>query len=125
MTSSWVRRVLAIGLIGSMFVLLPALSEARTPFRFKASCKGHCHWAPFFKSVARGKKIIWKNTSGRFHNVKSFRGHWLPTRSLPVGASTHKRLWKHGIYHFRCTLHSTLINGVCSGMCGKIKVRRS
>jgi hypothetical protein len=43
---------------------------------------------------------------------------------LLPGAKTHKILRKHKSYFFRCTIHSTLNNGVCSGMCGKIKVRR-
>ena len=119
------RRLIAVGLLGTMLVLVPAASEGRTPFTYHAKCIGGCHWSPFFKSVSRGKKIIWKNSSGRFHNVVSFRGHWMKLRNLPVGASTSRRFWKHGVYHFRCTLHSTLINGVCHGMCGKIKVRRT
>jgi plastocyanin len=123
MTSSWMRRLLAIGLMGSMLVLVPAVANAGK-VKIKASCTGGCHWAPSFKKVAKGTKIVWKNPSGVFHNVKSFKGHWLPKRNLAPGAKIHKRLWKHGVYHFRCTLHSTLINGVCSGMCGKIKVKR-
>jgi plastocyanin len=123
MASSWARRLLAVGLMGAMLVLIPAASNAGT-FRFKATCTGGCHWAPSFKKVAKGTRIVWKNVSSTFHNVKSYRGHWLRKRDLAPGAKTHKRLRKHGVYLFRCTIHSTLVNGVCSGMCGKIKVRR-
>jgi plastocyanin len=123
MTSSWIRRLLAIGLMGSMLVLVPAVANAGK-VKIRARCTGGCHWAPSIRKVAKGTKVVWKNVSSTFHDVKSYRGHWLHKRNLPPGAKTHKRLKKHKTYFFRCTIHSTLSNGVCSGMCGKIKVRR-
>ncbi|MDP9233019.1 MAG: hypothetical protein M3P01_00500 [Actinomycetota bacterium] len=124
MASSWVRRLLAVGLVGSMLVLIPVASDARDSFKFKASCTGGCHWAPSFKKVDKGTKIVWKNVSSVTHTVKSYRGHWMHKKFLLPGAKTHKVLKKHKVYFFRCTIHSTLNNGVCSGMCGKIKVKR-
>jgi plastocyanin len=124
MASSWVRRLLAVGLVGSMLVLIPVASDARDSFKFKASCIGGCHWAPSFKKVDKGTKIVWKNVSSVTHDVKSYRGHWMHKKFLLPGAKTHKILRTRGVYFFRCTIHSTLNNGVCSGMCGKIKVKR-
>jgi plastocyanin len=124
MASKWAGRLLAVGLVGAMLVLIPGVADAGR-VKIKANCTGGCHWAPSFKRVAKGTKIIWKNPTNVFHDVKSYKGHWLRKRNLPPGARTHKRLRRHGVYFFRCTIHSTLVNGVCSGMCGKIKVRRA
>jgi plastocyanin len=123
MASSWVRRLLAVGLMGSMLVLVPAVADAGK-VKIKASCWRGCHWAPHYRKVAKGTKVVWKNPTGVFHDVKSYRGHWLYKRNLPPGHWTHKVLRWHKTYFFRCTIHSTLINGVCSGMCGKIRVKR-
>ncbi len=123
MVSGLVRNFLTVVLAGALLLVFPVASEAGT-FRFKASCSGPCSWSPTFKKVAKGTKIVWKNPTSFTHTVKSYRGHWLTKRILPPGAKTHKVLRKRGVYFFRCTIHSTLTNGVCSGMCGKIRVRR-
>jgi plastocyanin len=121
---AFLRRVLTVGLMTSLLVALPIASEGGT-FRFKASCSSGCSWAPTFKRVAKGTKIVWKNPTGVFHDVKSYKGKWLSRRDLPPGSKTHKVMRRRGRFFFRCTIHSTLNDGVCSGMCGKIRVRRA
>ncbi len=121
MVSGVVRSILIVVVTAALVLVFPVASEAGT-FRFKATCFP-CSWSPTFKKVAKGTRIVWKNPTTVTHTVKSYKSHWLTKRILAPGAKTHKRLKKRGVYFFRCTIHSTLSNGVCSGMCGKIRVR--
>ncbi len=78
-------------------------------------------WSPASVSVSRGAVVKWKST-GLIHNVYAYGSNWTFGESLPSGASTKYRFSRRGTFRFRCTLHSTLLNGVCSGMCGSVRV---
>lgn len=79
-------------------------------------------FSPASTSVAKGTKVTWRNPSGDDHNVTAY-GNWSYAASLDEGQSAARKFTKAGTYKYRCTLHSSLTNGKCEGMCGKIVVK--
>lgn len=77
---------------------------------------------PKIKSVSRGTKVVWKNTDNITHNVTSVSKNWSKGATISPGSTTAFTFKRTGTFRYRCTLHSTLSGGVCSGMCGKIVV---
>ena len=78
-------------------------------------------FSPKSKSVPKGTKVVWKNVSGS-HTVTAYSKNWSKNTSLSGSKTTSFTFNKTGVYKYRCTIHSTLSSGVCSGMCGKITV---
>ena len=79
------------------------------------------HWSPKITNISHGTKVTWKAISGN-HTVTAYKGHWSKNTRVNQGQSTSFTFSNAGVYKFRCTFHSTLSNGVCSGMCGKVVV---
>ena len=84
---------------------------------------GNDTWSPSSKTVSKGTKVVWKNPSDDDHNVVSYKGAWSKSSSLAEGGSTSFAFRKGGTFKYRCTLHSSLNDGKCQGMCGKVVVR--
>ena len=80
------------------------------------------HWSPTSVRVARGTTVRWRGVT-QLHNVTAYGGNWSFSRPLPAGSVVRLRFRVAGTFLFRCTLHSTLTNGTCSGMCGRVVVR--
>jgi plastocyanin len=78
-------------------------------------------WKPHAVSVAVGAKVAWKAVTGT-HTVTAYEGKWKKNTTIAQGATTSFTFKVAGVYRFRCVFHSTLVNGVCSGMCGKVVV---
>jgi len=78
-------------------------------------------WQPKTESVAKGAKVTWKAVQGK-HTVTAWKGPWTKDATINQGQSTSFTFTKAGTYKFRCRFHSTLVNGVCSGMCGTVTV---
>lgn len=84
--------------------------------------RGHAiSWAPAAVTIPRGGVVKWRSVH-LIHNVYAYGTNWTFGASLPEGTSTKHRFPRRGTYRFRCTLHSTLLNGSCSGMCGSVRV---
>ena len=81
-------------------------------------------WSPRIVRIDRGSTIRWKAVSNS-HTVTAYGGHWAFNRSLPNGSFVQHRFTTKGVFRFRCTIHSQLVNGKCQGMCGKVIVRAS
>lgn len=79
-------------------------------------------WSPKVVRIVRGSAIRWKAASNT-HTVTAYGGHWAFNRALPQGSSVRHRFTTTGVFKFRCTIHSQLMNGKCQGMCGKVVVR--
>jgi plastocyanin len=80
-------------------------------------------WNPASTSISRGTKVVWKNPTGVKHTVTSYGSNWSKNTTIsPNGGHTAFTFQASGTFKFRCRFHSTLSNGVCSGMCGVIKV---
>lgn len=80
------------------------------------------HWTPTSVRVAAGTIVRWRGVS-QLHNVTAYGGNWAFSRPLPAGSVVRLRFRVAGTFLFRCTLHSTLTNGTCFGMCGRVVVR--
>ena len=80
-------------------------------------------WSPTRTAISRGGSVRWKAVSGT-HRVKAYGGNWtFLSRLLSPGDATKARTFdRRGTYRFYCTIHGSVVNGVCSGMCGKIVV---
>lgn len=81
------------------------------------------HWSPTTVRISRGDTIKWRAVSGT-HTVNAFGGNWAFSKPLSTGAVQGRTFRRAGTFLFRCTIHSTLTSGRCSGMCGKVVVRR-
>ena len=102
--------------------LVFAPSALGDTFRVKATLGND--WTPDFRHITRGDRIVWKNPArhDRAHDVKAYGGNWRKYEFLSPGERTSKRFRRNGTYRYRCTLHSTVNNGNCNGMCGVIHV---
>ena len=81
------------------------------------------HWNPASTSVAHGTKVVWKNPTTFDHTVTAYGGGWSKNTIIASGGGhTAFTFQSSGTYKFRCRFHSSVINGVCSGMCGVVKV---
>jgi plastocyanin len=114
-----VRRivVIAVAALGLFAVSAPTMA-ART--RIKAT--DDRTWSPDFKHVVPGTKVIWKNGTNLTHTVTAYGGGWSKNSTVTAGTKTSKKFRKEGTFRYRCTIHSTVTNGDCNGMCGTIHV---
>ena len=100
-----------------------AASGRATPTRATKTVKGIVtHWMPATVRISPGGEIRWKAVSGT-HTVTAYGGNWTFNHSLPTGQVEDRHFAHAGTFRFRCTIHSTLTNGQCTGMCGKVVVR--
>jgi plastocyanin len=84
--------------------------------------RGHAvTWSPANVTIARGGVVRWRAVH-LDHNVYAYGANWSFGVSIPEGSAARHRFPRRGTYRFRCTLHSSLLNGVCSGMCGSVRV---
>ena len=108
----------AIALV-TIFAMAPAANSA-VVVKGVSGAAGF-HWKPKITNITHGTKVTWKAISGN-HTVTAYKGHWSKNTRINQGQSTSFTFSNAGVYKFRCTFHSTLSNGVCSGMCGKVVV---
>jgi plastocyanin len=79
-------------------------------------------WSPATVTISRGGAVRWKAVSGS-HFVHSYGGGWTYAHALGTGTTTPARTFNRaGTFRFYCTIHGSVVGGVCSGMCGKIVV---
>jgi plastocyanin len=95
-------------------------AQAATVAHVKVGANGNT-FSPKVKSVSTNTKVVWTNVGGN-HTVTAYSSNWSKKASLGSGASTSFTFKNKGTYKYRCTIHSTLSGGSCSGMCGVIKV---
>ena len=115
--------VLVAFLILTVVAATGAVAKGRqTPTRATKTVKGIVsHWSPTTVRISTGDTIKWKAVSGT-HTVTAYGGNWHFNHGLATGQVEDRRFSHTGTFRFRCTIHSTLTNGVCSGMCGKVVV---
>ena len=79
------------------------------------------HWSPATVRISTGDVIKWRGVSGT-HTVSAYGGNWSFNKDLSTGDVEDRTFRRAGTFTFRCMFHSTLTNGHCSGMCGKVVV---
>jgi len=107
-----------IALVG-MFAMAPTANSA-VVIKGVSTTSGF-QWHPKTVNITHGTKVTWKAVAGT-HTVTAYRGAWNKNTTINQGQSTSFTFNSAGTYKFRCLFHSTLVNGVCSGMCGKVVV---
>ena len=118
MTGRKTRFVLALALAVTLMLTSAGFAQATTVIKATSTF----HWNPTKTSVAKGTKVVWKNPTTTTHTVTAYTKDWSKNVTISPGATTSFVFKNTGTYKFRCTIHSTLVNGVCSGMCGVVKV---
>ena len=114
--------VLVAFLILTVVAATAAIAKGRTPTRATKTVKGIVtHWSPATVRISTGDTIKWKAVSGT-HTITAYGNNWTFNHGLATGQVEDRRFSHAGTFKFRCTIHSTLTNGVCSGMCGKVVV---
>lgn len=120
------RRVAAIIPICALLVVLTASTSWSDTSRFKAAgCDRDPQWEPARRAIAKGDRVVWRNPTNCTHTVSAYGGGWSKSTGLSPGERTAKRFRRTGTFKFRCLVrgHSALENGICYGMCGRVRVR--
>lgn len=112
-----IRRPVAVGLAAAIAVVLTA-TAALAVERVRASGTS---FRPKKVEVSVGERVVWRSTDGT-HTVTSYRGDWSKNTTIDEGERTSFTFSDAGRYRFRCTIHSSLSDGKCSGMCGTVVV---
>ncbi|HET9672031.1 MAG TPA: hypothetical protein VFQ40_04200 [Actinomycetota bacterium] len=108
-------------LVVSAAVLLPSGVASADTVWVRGLFDGGYVWKPKTRSIAVGTTVRWKAVEGN-HNVRSRGSNWSFARSLPEGTSVARTFNRRGTFRYYCTIHGSVQNGVCSGMCGRIVV---
>jgi plastocyanin len=114
---SWLVFLLACAIV----VTVAAMASGAVLVRGLRTDDGRNVWRPRKVDIAVGQTVKWKAVEGS-HTVTAYGGNWSKDVTLSQGETTRKTFNNAGTYKFRCQFHSTLSNGVCSGMCGKVVV---
>ena len=109
--------VLAAAAAFTLVLALASPAQSAT-IRIRGS---NAHWHPHSVTITRGTVVRWTAVD-RTHTVTSYAGHWSKDVTLSAGSSTRFRFRRTGTFKFYCTIHGSVTNGVCSGMCGKVVV---
>lgn len=117
-----VRILLALTLAVTGIVVVPATSAGETSKVKAAGSPGNFTWKPATRRIAEDDKVVWKNPTSADHTVTAYGGNWRNDDRLDPGDRLRIKFGSKGVYRYRCKLHSTLSDGNCSGMCGKVKV---
>lgn len=121
MSSKWTRR-LAVTVAAACAVVGFAAPSLGDTTRIKAVKKdGKYVWNKDFVSINKGDKVVWKNPTNVNHTVTFYEGATKNT-TIGEGERTSKKFKTTGAKYYRCTLHSQLNDGECTGMCGHVHV---
>ena len=121
MSTKWTKR-LAIGAAAAVAVVGLAAPSLGDTTRIKAVKKdGKFRWSNDFVTIDKGDKVVWRNPTSVNHTVTFYEG---ATKNTTIGPDerTSKTFKTRGPKYYRCTIHSTMNDGECSGMCGHVHV---
>jgi plastocyanin len=113
------RWLLTMIVVACAAIFLSGLAVADT---FTVKATSSATWKPSSKDIAKGDRIRWSNPTSITHNVKSRGSNWSYFQTLQSGERVSRAFKRRGTYKYRCTIHSSVSNGKCSGMCGRITV---
>jgi plastocyanin len=109
-------RAWAVALIGA--VVLGLALPAQASVLVRARCN---FFDPARVSVSHGTKVVWRGACGT-HTVTAYGGNWSKNVTIHRGETTSRIFRRAGVYRYRCTFHSVLSSGTCTGMCGRVRV---
>jgi plastocyanin len=117
-----VKILLALTLAVTGIVVVPGTSTGETSKVKASGSPGSFSWKPATRKIAKGDKVAWKNPTSADHTVTAYGGNWENDDRMNPGDTIKIKFGSKGTYLYRCKLHSTMSNGNCNGMCGKVKV---
>jgi plastocyanin len=125
---AWMLRILpALVAVLIVATATPALAETFIVRAARQTDGTGWRWVPRHRfNVDVADFIRWRNPTTRTHNVTSYNAgaDWSYARTLAPGTSVRRQFNRTGDFYYRCTIHSSLVGGVCSGQCGIIHVRQ-
>jgi plastocyanin len=102
--------------------VVAAVMGQMVPAQAATNVSARCNFfSPKAVTVSKGAKVIWKGAC-RTHTVTSYTSNWSKNTTIANGATTSRTFNAKGTFKYRCRFHSSLSGGVCSGMCGSVKV---
>jgi len=113
------RHRLSVALIALILVAVLA-TTALAAVRIRTSGQT---WRPARITIDRGTRVVWRATTLN-HTVTAYGRGWTFNQAISAtGDPTASRVFRSiGRFKFRCRIHSTLSAGVCTGMCGRVRV---
>jgi plastocyanin len=78
-------------------------------------------WHPRSVTISSGTRVVWRAVDTT-HTVTAYRGSWSKDTRIAAGSTTSFTFRNAGTYKYRCTIHSSIVNGRCDGMCGTVVV---
>jgi len=117
------QRRLAV-IAAAVMIGVTGLIGVATAETFRVRATSSNTWKPKHTYIGKGDRVVWRNPTSRKHNIRAYGGNWSFSRTVPSGERRAKRFRKTGTFRYRCSLHSTLSSGRCSGMCGVVHVFR-
>ena|SRR6266446_6341873 len=115
-------RILVV-LAAATALIMPTTAQAATVIKAATASNSFGYkWSPNKVNVSKGAKVVWRNPTNTNHTVTAYGKGWSKNVTIGPGSSTSFTFKNTGTFKFHCTIHSTLSNGVCSGMCGKVVV---
>ena len=116
---AWVAAVLMVAALSGVVGASPVRGTVTT-IQAVGSTYSAPHWTPARVKIDPGTKVEW--TVNYDHVLVAYGDNRTYDRPLAEGASVTKRFRHRGVFLFRCTVHSTIVDGHCQGMCGKVIV---
>jgi plastocyanin len=119
------RVVVAVVLAAAVVAGLFATGVVAAPFKV-AVADGGFKYSPKTAHVNKGRNVKWTNEGSITHTVTFYKrpkGAKMSSFSLSPGAFKKRKVTKAGVYKYRCMVatHSSVSDGKCTGMCGKIR----
>lgn len=111
------RRILTLL---ALAVVLTAAVPAHGAFLIRATSDGFA-FRPARAEVDRGTRVVWRAVGGT-HTVTAYGGGWSKDTRITADETTGFTFRDRGTYRYRCRLHSSVVDGRCEGMCGRVRV---
>ena len=117
------RRTIALVALALVTVMVVASLASAATFRVRGKFTDNGYrWKPKTVEVPVQSRVVWKMVTGT-HNVTSTSNNWSKSSgNIGSGGTTAHTFKKTGVFKYRCTLHSSVGSGKCTGMCGKVVV---
>jgi plastocyanin len=110
------RAGVALALTAMVLLTMTGIAQAVTTIQASGT-----NWSPTRVSIHVGQRVRWTAVSGN-HTIKSYSANWSYLRTLDQGTSRRRTFSSTGFFKFYCTIHGSVSGGICSGMCGRVRV---
>jgi plastocyanin len=113
-----IRTGLALTVVAVVLLTMTGTAQAVVAATIRGS---GTTWNPTHVTINAGQTVRWRATSGN-HTIHSYGSNWSFSRTLSSGTSRTHTFSHTGTFRFYCTIHGSVSGGVCTGMCGKVRV---